>query len=482
MRFISTSIINTSKTASMKKEIAIYFLVFFISSSFAQTGWNWAKNAESSNNSDGFSISKVVNDRVYVCGEFFGASITFGATTLTNAGAAGSNDLFLVCYDLAGNVTWAKSVGGSGSDFARSVAVDNANNIYIAGGFTSAAVTFGNTTLTNPGSSGTHDIFVTKYDPDGNVLWARSIGGKLDDKANCIATDTEGNVCITGWFGSNYMLLGSDSLKNQSTYGSCDVFVIKLNSSGEPLWARTATGQGEDYGYGITTDNSNNIYITGGSSSQEIDFSGIKIANPGREKMYIAKYSPKGDLLFAQSVGGSDNAEGTSITADSNGNIYITGKFSSSSITLEATTLTNAGAFDVYIAKYNSGGALQWATSAGGIADERGNSIITDAQGNAYITGWYSSAKITFGKTYLDNPGDKGTTHMFVAKYSPDGIPLWSESAKGKSDDWGNGITLDKTGNVYVTGGFDGIEMNFSTTKFKNPQGNDFYITKLLQP
>ena len=466
----------------MKKIIATCLSILFISITFAQTGWKWAKNAESSNNSDGFSISKIVDDHVYVCGEFFGPTITFGSTTLTNAGEPGSNDLFLVKYDLAGNVSWAKSVGGSGSDFARSVAIDKTGNIYIAGGFTSTSVAFGTIiTLTNPGSTGTHDIFVAKYDPDGNVIWAKSIGGNLDDKANCIATDSEGDVCVIGWFGSKYMLLGNDSLKNQSMYGSGDVFVIKLNSAGEPLWWRTATGYSEDYGYGIATDHNNNIYITGGSSSPEIDFNGVKIANPGYEKMYIAKYSPKGDLLFAQSVGGSNNAEGTGITADNKGNVYITGKFSSS-ITLEATTLTNAGAFDVYIAKYNSDGALQWATSAGGIADERGNSIITDEQGNAYITGWYSSTKITFGKTYLDNPGDKGTTHMFVAKYSPDGVPLWSESAKGKSDDWGNGITLDKAGNVYVTGGFDGIEMNFSTTKFRNPQGNDFYITKLLQP
>ena len=466
----------------MKRSVFFLAAALLSGSLFSQTlSWNWAKNGISSNNSDGFSITKVLNDHVYVCGEFYGASISLGDITLTNAGK-GSNDLFIAKYDLSGNVIWAKSVGGEGNEFARSITTDKANNIYIAGGFTSASVLFGTTALTNPGSKGTHDIFIAKYDPEGNVTWAKSMGGRLDDKANCITADNAGNICVTGCFGSPYMMQGNDTIKNMADLGMYDVFTTKLSPSGSTLWTKTAIGHNDDYGYGITTDKDNNIYITGGSSSAELDFNGIKFANSGREKMYIAKYSPEGNLLFAQSVGGSNNAEGTSITTDAEGNVLLTGKFSSTSITLDATTLINAGAFDVYIAKYNSAGTLLWATSAGGTEDDRGNCIITDASGNVYITGWYASRKITFGQTYLDNPGTKGTTHMFVAKYSPDGMPLWSESASGKSDDWGNGIALDQAGNIYITGGFDGVEMNFSTTKIKNPEGNDFYVTKLLKP
>jgi hypothetical protein len=127
-------------------------------------------------------------------------------------------------------------------------------------------------------------------------------------------------------------------------------------------------------------------------------------------------------------------------------------------------------------------GAILWAKSAGGLEDDRGNNIITDKKGDIYITGWFASTKIVFGKTILTNPGAKGTTHMFIAKYSAEGNALWSEGASSKGDDWGNGIALDENGNVYLTGGFDGVSIDFSQNKLTNDQSNDCFISRFKNP
>jgi hypothetical protein len=459
--------------------IIVFFLLINLSNYSQLPEWSWAKNAISDQNCDGFCVSPVTNNTIYVAGEFFGDKLTFGNIMLTNSGKKGTNDIFIVQYDLDGNVIMAKSFGGEGNDFARSIAVDNSGNIFIAGGFTSSSIKFDYITLNNSELGGANDIYITKLTSAGNVLWAKKFSGKYDDKANSICCDHLGNAYITGWFCSEKLSYEKDTIKNISGGGLSDIFLCKFDPDGNIEWVHTAKGNGNDYAYGITADNNNDIYITGGSSSPDLTFNGITISNLGFEKIFIAKYSTAGDLIWAQSVGGSSNEEGTSITTDINNNVYITGKFQSSSITMDTTTLINAGTFDIFIAKYSPGGNVLWAKSAGGNSDERGNSIISDKQGNVYITGWFASPKILFGKTVLLNPGSKGTTHCFIAKYNSEGEPIWSECANGKMDDWGNGIVLDENENLYITGGFDGTSLNFNNNKLTNGDANILFTAKL---
>jgi hypothetical protein len=464
----------------IKSISAFVFFLFFNSFLFSQPPeWTWAKDASSDDNCNVFCISPVINNSVYIAGEFFGNVLSIGNIKLVNSGKKGTTDIFIARYDLDGNVLMARNFGGEENDFARSITIDNTGNLFITGGFTSPTLKFDSITIKNSLLAGANDIYIAKLTSAGNAIWVRKFSGKYDDKANSICCDHFGNAYITGWFCSERLIYGTDTTVNISGGGLSDIFLSKFDPEGNMKWIRSAQGHGNDYSYGITTDNNNDVYVTGGSGSAAMTFNGISISNIGFEKIFIAKYSESGNLLWAQSVGGSSNEEGTAITTDTRNNVYITGKFQSSSITMDTTTLVNAGTFDVFLAKYNPDGNVLWAKSAGGDSDERGNSITADTSGNIYITGWFASPEIFFGKTNLLNPGTKGTTHTFVAKYSTMGDPLWSECAKGKLDDWGNGIALDKNGNIYVTGGFDGQTLTFNSCKLLNGDPKDLFIAKL---
>ena len=156
---------------------------------FAQApNWAWAKKAGT--NFDAWATAVAADDlgNSYAVGTY-GPSLTFGSSTITSNGFY---DAYLVKYDANGNAIWAKGAGGSGFDNTSSVTTDHAGNIYVTGWFDSPSITFGSTTLTNvTGTS--NDIFIVKYDSNGNVLWAKSAGGTGEDSARCVTTDALGN-------------------------------------------------------------------------------------------------------------------------------------------------------------------------------------------------------------------------------------------------------------------------------------------------
>jgi Beta-propeller repeat len=520
----------------MKKHffLLIYSITFhFISFSQAPT-WDWAKGVTNGKKDYGNAITITSNNKVYCVGQFNSPVLSFSPVLLANYDTYYENDdMFIVCYTTSGEVLWAKSMGGNGDDVAKSIAADKAGNIYIAGYFTSAKIGFGKDTLLNSGQSGTNDGFIAKYNSRGEEQWAKNIGGTHDDKANCITVDKDANVYVTGSFFSWKLILQKgDTLKNtgDQSGSSPDIFTAKYTTDGNYVWGKSINGSKYDYGYGITTDTKNNVFVTGGTYSSELHFDTVtittskseidnqqiwqttkptymlvddagklkdttgmkigKISNnkyaaimppqtPTVEKIFLAKYSDTGNLQWAESVGGSDDEEGSAITTDKNNNLFITGKFQSSSITLDSTTMNNKGSNDIFIAKYTNDGKTLWAKSVGGIADDRGNAIVTDSLGNAYITGWFGSPKAVFGKCTQLNTGGKDYTDLFIAKYDALGNALWAENAKGNDSEWSNGVAIDKQGNIYITGGFDSAEMWFGNSKLINPKSKSFFVSKI---
>src|SRR3989338_2819744 len=153
----------------MKETITILSMVLLTINTFAQMPhWSWAKSAGGASWDLGYSVSTDASGNVYMTGRFNISTITFGTTTLTNAG---DYDIFIVKYDAAGNVLWAKSAGGTSSDVGTCVSTDASGNVLMTGSFQSPAITFGTTTLTSVGYG---DIFIVKFDATGNILWAKS--------------------------------------------------------------------------------------------------------------------------------------------------------------------------------------------------------------------------------------------------------------------------------------------------------------------
>jgi len=260
------------------KKLIFYFCLFLISiiSVNAQTpNWQWAKSAGGTGSAFGLLVSTDAIGNVFMTGYFKSPTITFGTTTLTNAG---SNDIFIVKYDATGIVLWAKSVGGAYDDRGQSVSTDASGNVFMTGYFISPTISFGTTTLTNTYASNLYsDFFIVKYDSSGNVLWAKSAGGTAYDTGMSVSTDAIGNVFITGIYYSPTITFGITTLTNANNVA--DIFIVKYDASGNVLWAKSAGGTGYDEGYAVSTDTSGNVFLTGNFGSPNINFGTTTLTN-----------------------------------------------------------------------------------------------------------------------------------------------------------------------------------------------------------
>ena len=359
---------------------------------------------------------------------------------------------------------WANSAGGTTVDRGESIATDLNGNVLVTGFYSSAAITFGSITLTNASASGTDDIFIVKYDASGTVLWAKSAGGISDDFGRSITTDKDGNVLVTGGFSSPTITFGNMTLTN-AVFN--DIFVVKYDGSGNLLWAKSAGGNGIENGQSITTDAIGNVLITGIFDSPSLTFGTTTISNEGNSNIFVVKYDPSGNVLWAKSEGGTGGEFAQSISTDMSGNILVTGSFNGVSLTIGSTTLSTAGVFDIFILKYDANGNVLWVKSAGGTSNEQGESIAADADGNVMITGFFSSPSIIFGNTTLTNTVTSGQG-IFVVKYDVSGNVLWAKSAVGNSNNVGRGICALANGNILVAGLFASPLLTFGTTTLTN--------------
>lgn len=422
--------------------------------------WLWAKRAGGTSIDYATDVATDALGNTYITGTYNSAPIIFGSNALTNSGLT---DIFLVKYDVTGNILWARRAGNSDSEFGQSVATDAAGNVYIAGAF-STSIVFGTTTLTSAGST---DIYVSKYDSAGNVLWAKRAGGPGGDGANCIAVTAAGDVYIGGSYNSASLTFGSNTLPN---YGFNDGFVAKYNTAGTALWGRNIGEYLDEFVSDIATDAAGNVYVAGIYNSLDVVIgSSVVITNnqDAVDDIFLAKFNASGTLLWARGAGGWEGDYAYGITADVAGNVYITGYFVSNPVTFGSITLTS-GAFSLYLAKYNSAGTIQWVVSPGyGI----GYGLTIDVCGDIYWTGEFGS-NITFGSTTLNYAGQGD---VFVAKYSTAGSPLWAMHAGGTNHEAGKSIALNPANNhVLVAGHYSSSSLTFGATTLTNANVDGF--------
>ncbi|MCB0543503.1 MAG: tail fiber domain-containing protein [Saprospiraceae bacterium] len=394
----------------------------------------------------GYGIAADAAGNIYVTGAFRGTA-TFDSQTLTSSG---NSDAFVVKYDPTGNVLWAIAGGGSGSDAGAGIATDALGYVYVTGWFSNTA-TFGSQSVA---SSGEEDVFVAKYDAAGNVMWVVSAGGANEDFGLDIATEAGGNVNISGFF-QGTATFGSQTLTGS---GQEDVFTAKFDAVGNVLWVASGGGSSQDYGNSLVADASGNVYVTGWFTNAAT-FGSQTLTSAGSRDVFVVKYDPAGNVLWAADGGGTSNDLGQGITADAAGNVYVTGSFQGTA-TFGSQTATSTGVEDVFIAKYDAAGNVVWVAGAGGANTEIGNSIAMDAAGNAYVTGNFS------GTTSLgsQNLSSMGSYDVFAFKADATGNILWAVGGGGPNSDSGTGIVADAAGKVYVTGHFQGTAIFGSRT------------------
>jgi len=362
---------------------------------------------------------------------------------------------------------WATQAGGDSGDFGFGITVDNAGNTYVTGFFNGTA-TFGSYSL-----SGYGDIFVAKMDANGNWLWATQAGGggTSGDFGFGITVDDAGNSYVIGSFHGT-ATFGFYSLPSS---GYEDIFVAKLNATGNWLWATQAGGTSNDRGYGITIDDAGNSYVTGGFQGTAT-FGSYYLTSSSID-IFVAKMDEDGNWLWVTQAGGTESSFGHGITIDNEGNSYVTGYFRDTA-TFGSHSLTSNGNADIFVAKMDANGNWLWATQSGGGGYDEGNGITIDDTGNSYVTGTFDYTA-TFGSYTLPC---YGYADIIVAKMDSIGNWIWATRAGGTYDgyygDSGKGITIDDAGNSYVTGYFQGTAF-FGYYSISGSGYEDIFVAKL---
>lgn len=428
--------------------------------------WVWAVRGGGLASEYGYGISRDTGGNIYVTGWFYGES-QFGSTNLTSNG---ENDIYVAKLDLEGNWLWAVNAGGSSNDYCEGIATDDNGNSYITGSFRET-VEFGSTTLT----ASYNDVFVAKLDADGNWLWATSAGGSLSDYALDIAVDTNGNCFVTGGF-EDVATFGSTTLTvNPEDMMGRDIFIAKLDTNGNWLWAERAGGADPDDGKGITCDSSGNCYVTGVFYDLAADFGPDYFNNNQADNVFISKLSPSGNWLWTSRATGiwPCYSYGHSISIDSSGDVCLTGFFNET-ITFGSTTLTSQGFQDIFIAKLDDGGNWLWTNQAGLESYNEGTGISTGPGGNIFVAGYFYGTA-DFGDDTLLSAGG---ADIFITGLDPAGNWLWAVRAGGNESDSGYGIVSGNNA-VYVTGHFRETSQ-FGPTTLVSSGISDVFVVKFL--
>jgi len=305
----------------------------------------WAIRAGGTSDDSGRNIALDGLGNIYIYGTFAGTA-TFGFNTINSNGW---HNIFVAKLSPAGSFLWAVAGGAIVQDYtyAHGLALDDAANIYISGTFSGTAL-FGTSTII---SSGGGDIFAAKLDSGGNFLWAVKAGGVDWDYGNDIAVDNSSNAYLIGYFEST-ATFGSTVY---TSYGENDIFVTKLDSLGNFLWTVRAGGPYINLGYSICVDDSANAYLTGGFYGT-VDFGFNQVNSLGWADIFVAKLDSGGNFLWAVQAGGADNNDvGYAIALDSCANVYLTGFFYES-VDFGSHSITSSNeSCDIFVAKFSSG-------------------------------------------------------------------------------------------------------------------------------
>ena len=375
----------------------------------------WGVKFSGTLNSGGYSIGTDANGNVYSVGKFFN-TIDFnpgtGIFNLTaTPGPYSISDIYLSKLDSNGNFVYAKKIGGLGVKDPSGFKVDSNGDIYLSGYFNKETF-FSDTVSLIPtvGQDNIYDMFITKWNSNGNLLWAKQIGsGSIMQRSESMVTDSNGNIYLCGNFHETTDFDPSTSgtfFMSPHTLGSTDIFVLKLDNDGNFVWAKNMGGSAPNSAKSLVLDQSNNLIVTG-------YFSGTIDFDPGNNNYFLTcppnsgynpfllKLNSNGDFIWAKHLIG--NGYGTSVTINPNGNICITGKFNNTcDFSNGNSTAINStlGGSDIFIAEYTNSGNFNWVKCIGSNQDDVGSSIVSDSFGN------YFNISNFYGNAYINNSLD----------------------------------------------------------------------------
>jgi hypothetical protein len=318
---------------------------------------------------------------------------------------------------------------------------------------------------------------------DPVLSFSTYLGGSLSDTNAGLAVDPSGSAYVIGITdSSNFPTM---SPLQAAPAGGYEMVVAKLDPSGSALvYSTYLGGSGNDRGLEIAVDSSGNAYLTGDTTS--VDFptaSPLQATYAGGYDAFVTKLDPSGSaLVYSTYLGGSGLDTGEGIAVDSSGSVYLAGPTMSTDFPTVSPLQASygGGTYDTFAAKLDpSGSALTYSTYLGGSSQDYGERIAVDPSGNAYVTGWTWSTNFPTADAF--QPTKAGGNDAFVAKLNPSGTALvYSTYLGGSTDDYGEAIVADSSGNAYVTGHtYSGDFPTVSPLQAGLAGNNDVFVAKL---
>lgn len=318
--------------------------------------------------------------------------------------------------------------------------------------------------------------------------WGIQTGSSSDESGVPLALDNSGNMIAVGSFSGTVDFDPGSGTASLTSKGGTDIYIQKLDPSGNLIWAKSIGGSGDDHAYAVCVDAKGNIMVTG-NFSDTVDFdpgTGVQdLIAVGGLDFYMARYDAMGNYRVAVSAGSSKEDNGYAIAVDNYGYIYTTGSFTDTADfdpTPGVFNLISAGDNDIFVAVYDSTGAPVSATSGGSTGTDLGLSIYVDNMGYMYLGGTFSGTVDFDGGAATYNLVSNGYTDAFVAKYSTlTGDIIWAKGTGGKFFDGAYALAVDKGRSVYVFGNFtDTVDFDpGSGTAKLGAVLNDAYLQKL---
>lgn len=385
---------------------------------------------------------------------------------------------------------WARQMGGTDFDIGRSIVVDATGNVYTTGFFQGTANFDPGEGTFNLTAEGDRDIFVSKLNSTGNFVWAKQLRGLDQGIGYSIAVDATGNIYTTGYFAGTVDFDPGEGSTSLTASGYNDVFISKLNSEGNSVWAKNIGGtNASSTGFSITVDELGNIYTTG-SFTGTADFdpgAGIEnlTADGSQSDIFVSKLDSNGNYLWAKRMGGSGSDHGSSIVVGTSGNVYTTGSFRQTGDFdpgSDTFNLTATGDESIFISKLDPSGNFLWARQLGGETVEYDPAIAVDATENVYTAGnFHDTADFDPGMSTF-NLTSVGDRDVFVSKLDSSGNFLWAKQMGGIFADIAQSIAVDVSGNVYTVGTFGGtadFNPGADADSLTSAGGGDAFISTL---
>jgi gliding motility-associated-like protein len=423
----------------------LFYIFFFFLICHSASAQFWIQHGSGNTNNMAYAIAADNSGNTYSAG-YFSTSITFGMFTLSGSGPI---DMFIMKTDPNGAIVWVKRAGGANVTEGLSIAVNS--NALIVTGFFYGSADFDAQTIT---SNGQQDIFLAKYDLNGNLQWAVNAGGSLDDVGNKVSFDSNGNILVTGEFASSNFNAGSHNLN--SLNNSIDVFIAKFDPAGNCLWAKSGTSIYIDRGTQITSDDSGNVYVAG-EFSDTVQFDVIH-DNVMYNALFLIKYDPNGNEQWFRWFGSGNTVKMKGLEITSGGDLILLGNYTSALYYFgfnSSFTLTSPFINNYFLSKLTTGGDLLWSVTDGSNAAMSSECLAIKPNQEITVGGTYQCRFDGFSNRYGQGVFcSLGYNDCFVANYDNNGSWLSARCYGGNKMDYLFGLAADNQNRICLAGAF----------------------------